>query len=111
MISQEECELILSFKNQLEEQVKLYNDKQKEIEKQEKAIIALTNEIAKNQILVEEYKRTLSWLKKQISDAREQFYAEKTAKNNKILRDSRISASFPCILLCTEVLETRKTSN
>ena len=29
MISQEECELIVSFKNQLEEKVKIYNEKQK----------------------------------------------------------------------------------
>ena len=64
MISQEECELIVSFKNQLEEKVKVYNEKQKEIEKQEKEVIALRNEIAKNQILVEEYQNTLSSLRK-----------------------------------------------
>ena len=110
MISQEECELIVSFKNQLEEKVKVYNEKQKEIEKQEKEVIALRNEIAKNQILVEEYQNTLSSLRKQIIFEREQLRADGTARHNQILKNNRISTSFPCILLCSEVLD-RKTSN
>ena len=60
MISQEECELILLFKSQLEEKVKIFNDNQIEIEKQEKVMKDLSKEIAKNHILVEEYKRTIS---------------------------------------------------
>ena len=111
MISQEECELIVSFKNQLEEKVKIYNEKQKEIEKQEKEVIALTNKIAKNQILVEEYQKTLSSLRKQIIHEREQLRTEETARHNQILKNNRISASFPCILLCSVVLETKKTPN
>ena len=84
MMSQEESELIVSFKNQLEEKVRVYNEKQKEIEKQEKEVIALRNEIAKNQILVEEYQNTLSSLRKQIIYEREQLRAEETARLNQI---------------------------
>ena len=125
MISQEECELILLFKSQLEEKVKIFNDNQIEIEKQEKVMKDLSKEIAKNHILVEEYKRTISclkksvdeytqtlvFLKKQIKQEKEQTCAEEIANHNKILRYNRISASIPCILLCTEILESKKKSN
>ena len=84
MMSQEESELIVSFKNQLEEKVRVYNEKQKEIEKQEKEVIALRNKIVKNQILVEEYQNTLSSLRKQIIYEREQLHAEETARYNQI---------------------------
>ena len=124
MISQEEYELILSFKNQMDEKVKIFNENQIEIEKQEKIMRELSKEIFNNQIVVEEYKNTVSFLKKsveeytetlvclknQLKKDREQILAEDIANNNKILKDSRISASYPCILLCTEILD-QKTSN
>ena len=94
MISQEECELIVSFKNQLEEKVKIYNEKQKEIEKQEKEVIALTNKIVKNQILVEEYQKTLSSLRKQIIHEREQLRAEETARHNQIKKKIELVRHF-----------------
>ena len=125
MISQEEYELILSFKNQMDEKVKIFNENQIEIEKQEKIMRDLSKEIVENQIIVEEYKNTVSFLKKsveaytetlvslkdQLKKDREQILAEDMANNNKILKDSRISASYPCILLCTEILDQKKTSN
>ena len=124
MISQEEYELILSFKNQMDEKVKIFNENQIEIEKQEKIMKDLSKEIVDNQIIVEEYKNNVSFLKKsvdeytqtlvclknQLKKDREQILAEDIANNNKILKDSRISASYPCILLCTEILD-KKTSN
>ena len=124
MISQEEYELILSFKNQMDEKVKIFNENQIEIEKQEKIMRDLSKEIVDNQIIVEEYKNTVSFLKKsveaytktlvslkdQLKKDREQILAEDMANNNKILKDSRISASYSCILLCTEILD-QKTSN
>ena len=124
MISQEEYELILLFKNQMDEKVKIFNENQIEIEKQEKIMRDLSKEIVDNQIIVEEYKNTVSFLKKsveeytktlvslkdQLKKDREQILAEDMANNNKILKDSRISASYPFILLCTEILD-QKTSN
>ena len=124
MISQEEYELILSFKNQMDEKVKIFNENQIEIEKKEKIMRELSKEIFNNQIVVEEYKNTVSFLKKsveeytetlvclknQLKKDREQILAEGIANNNKILKDSRISTSYPCILLCTEILD-QKTSN
>ena len=106
------------------EKVKIFNENQIEIEKQEKIMRDLSKEIVDNQILVEEYKNTVSFLKKsveeytktlvslkdQLKKEREQILAEKMANNNKILKDSRISASYPCILLCTEILD-QKTFN
>ena len=125
MISQEEYELILSFKNQMDEKVKIFNENQIEIEKQEKIMRDLSKEIVENQIIVEEYKNTVSFLKKsveaytetlvslkdQLKKDREQILAEDMANNNKILKDSRINTSYPCILLCTEILDQKKTSN
>ena len=60
---------------------------------------------------VNEYQQTLFSLKKQIRQEKEQICAEEIANHNNILRDNRISASIPCILLCTEILESKKTSN
>ena len=104
MLSQEECELIVSFKRQLEEKIDLYNKKQEEIDKQEKELQILTDEIAKSQQIIKEYKETLSLLRKQIVFERDQLRAEETARHNQVLRNIRSSASVPCILLCSEVI-------
>ena len=93
MISQEECELIVSFKRQLEEKIDLYNKKQEEIDKQGKELQILTDEIAKSQEIIKEYKETLSLLRKQIVFERDQLRAEETARHNQVLRNIRSSAS------------------
>ena len=109
----------------MDEKVKIFNENQIEIEKQGKIMRDLSKEIVENQIIVEEYKNTVSFLKKsveaytetlvslkdQLKKDREQILAEDMANNNKILKDSRISTSYPCILLCTEILDQKKTSN
>ena len=102
MISQEEYELILSFKSQLEEKVKI------EIQKQEKLMRDYNRTIICLKKSVDEYKHTLSILKEQIGKEKEQVCAEAVATHNKILRDNRISASIPCILLCSEIFEHKK---
>ena len=88
MLSQEECELIVSFKRQLEGKIELYNEKQKEIDNKEKELQILTDEIAKSQQIIKEYKETLSLLRKQIVFERDQLRAEEV----------------PCILLCSEAI-------
>ena len=108
MISQEEYELILSFKSQLEEKVKIYHENQIEIQKQEKLMKDCNRTIICLKKSVDEYKHTLSILKEQIGKEKEQVCAEAIAAHNKILRDKRISASIPCILLCTEIFEHKK---
>ena len=81
MLSQEECELSVSFKRQLEEKIDLYNKKQEEIDKQEKELQILTDEIAKSQQIIKEHKETLSLLRKQIVFKRDQLQAEETARH------------------------------
>ena len=112
MISEEEVELALSFKCQLNEKIAYFNQKQIEIKNQEKElqILLIATEKAKEKFEKQaiEYRNTLKRLKEQIAFEREQLRAEESARNDYLLRSNRNSKSTAClpiILVCEEKIE------
>ena len=95
MISEEELQLIQSFKRQIDEKINIFHERHAAVlqQEQELRILKQKTEDAKLEFdkQADEYKKTLSMLRTQIKFEREMLRSEEEAHNKYFLRSNRKS--------------------
>ena len=112
MISDEDLELIQSFKRQIDEKINIFNEIHAAVlqQEQELRILKQKTEDAKLEFdkQANEYKNTLSMLRTQIKFEREMLRSEEEARNKYLLRSNRNSNTLVYLPAITFNLEKKQ---